>query len=66
MGLGTVSPGAQIEEIGDFNGDGIDDLRVRSNSGDLGTLCVVGDSTLEWHYYGSVGAEWVTSFAASV
>ena len=66
MGLGTLSPGTELEDIGDFNGDGVDDLRIRSSAGDLGTLCVVGESSLEWHYYGSVGAEWTTSLAASV
>ena len=62
MGLGSFS--GTVEQIADFDGDGIDDLRIRTAAGDLGAQLVKGADTLEWHYYGSVGAEWSTSLAA--
>ena len=55
---------AAIEQIADFDGDGIDDLRIRTAAGDLGALCVTDDFYTTWHYYGSVGSEWSTSLAA--
>ena len=58
--LGNVS----VEEIADFDADGVDDLRIRTAAGDLGAQLVKGADTLSWKYYGSVGAEWSTSLAA--
>ena len=63
MGLGDLGK-VTVEQIADFDGDGIDDLRIRTSAGDLGALLVHGDSNLEWKYYGSVGDEWSTSLAA--
>jgi len=63
FGLGDLGV-VTVEQIADFDGDGTDDLRVRTASGDLGALLVKGEDTLEWKYYGSVGAEWRTSLAA--
>ena len=58
--LGSVS----VEQIADFDGDGKDDLRNRTAAGDLGAQLVKAADTLQWRYYGSVGAEWSTSLAA--
>ena len=63
MGLGDFGDAA-VEQIADFNGDGTDDLRIRTTAGDLGAQLVMGADTLDWKYYGSVGAEWSTSLAA--
>jgi len=63
MGLGDL-PNVTVEQIADFDGDGKDDLRVRTTSGDLGSQLVKGADTLEWKYYGSVGDEWSTVLAA--
>ncbi len=62
MGLGQTA--GTVEQIGDFNGDGIDDLRIRTAAGDIGALLVCGEDSLDWKYYGSVGSEWSTSLAA--
>ena len=59
-GLGSVS----VEQIADFDADGVDDLRIRTAMGDLGSQLVKGADSLEWKYYGSVGSEWSTSLAA--
>ena len=63
FGLGDLGSVA-VEQIADFDGDGTDDLRVRTSAGDLGAQLVKGADTLEWRYYGSVGNEWSTSLAA--
>ena len=52
-----------IEQIADFNGDGIDDLRIRAGA-DIGVLYVNGADDTTWQYFKSVGTEWDTSFAA--
>ena len=63
FGLGDLGSVA-VEQIADFDGDGRDDLRIRTSAGDIGVQLVKGADTLEWHYYGSVGAEWTTRLAA--
>ena len=63
MGLGDLGS-IVVEQIADFDADGIDDLRIRTAAGDLGTQLVKGADTLHWKYYGSVGPEWSTSLAA--
>ncbi|MBR4662848.1 MAG: VCBS repeat-containing protein [Lentisphaeria bacterium] len=63
FGLGDLGD-VTVEQIADFNGDGKDDLRIRTAAGDLGAQLVMGADTLDWKYYGSVGAEWSTSLAA--
>ena len=63
MGLGDLGD-VTVEQISDFNSDGIDDLRIRTAAGDLGTQLVMGEDDLSWKYYGSVGSEWSTSLAA--
>ena len=63
MGLGDLGS-VTVEQIGDFDADGIADLRIRTADGDLGAQLVKGEDTLEWKYYGSVGPEWSTSLAA--
>ena len=63
FGIGDLGD-ATVEQIADFNGDGKDDLRIRTAAGDLGAQLVMGADTLDWHYYGSVGAEWSTGLAA--
>ena len=63
MGLGDLGD-VTVEQIADFDADGIDDLRIRTSAGDLGAQLVKGADTLEWKYYGSVGNEWSTSLAA--
>ena len=63
FGLGDFGD-VTVERIADFDGDGTDDLLVRTAAGDIGAQLVKGADTLEWKYYGSVGAEWSTSLAA--
>ena len=63
MGIGDLG-GVTVEQIADFDSDGIDDLRIRTATGDLGTQLVRGEDNLEWHYYGSLGDEWSTSLAS--
>jgi len=63
LGIGDLGDAA-VEQIADFNADGVDDLRIRTAGGDLGALLVMGEDSLDWHYYGSVGNEWNTSLAA--
>ena len=63
MGLGDFGDAA-VEQIADFNDDGKDDLRIRTAAGDLGAQLVMGEDTLDWKYYGSVGSEWSTALAA--
>ena len=53
-----------VEQIADFNDDGIDDLRIRSEYGDLGVIYVMGEDSTKWKYWGSVGDEWTTGFSA--
>ena len=53
-----------VEAIGDYNGDGIDDLRVR-NGNDLAAVMVYTDG-LEWKGFGSVPPDWKTSLAGTV
>ena len=63
MGLGDLGD-VTVEQIADFNGDGKDDLRIRTTAGDLGAQLVMGADELVWKYYGSVGSEWSTALAA--
>jgi autotransporter passenger strand-loop-strand repeat protein len=63
LGIGDLGDAA-VEQIADFDGDGVDDLRIRTAAGDLGALLVMGEDSLDWHYYGSVGEEWKTGLAA--
>ena len=63
FGIGDLGD-VTVEQIADFDGDGKDDLRIRTAAGDLGTQLVKGADTLDWKYYGSVGTEWSTSLAA--
>ena len=63
FGIGDLGD-VTVEQVSDFDGDGVDDLRVRTTAGDLGSLLVRGEDSLEWHYYGSVGDEWSTHLAA--
>ena len=63
MGLGDLGD-VTVEQIADFNGDGVDDLRIRTSAGDIGAQLVMAEDTLDWHYYGAVGAEWKTGLAA--
>ena len=62
-GLGDLG-NVTVEQIADFNGDGVDDLRIRTSAGDIGTNLVLGEDHLSWNYYGSVGSEWTTALAA--
>ena len=63
MGLGDIGSAA-VEQVGDFDADGKDDLRIRTAAGDIGAMIVDGADNLSWKYYGSVGREWSTSLAA--
>jgi len=63
MGLGDLGD-VTVEQIADFDGDGKDDLRIRTAAGDIGAQLVRAADILEWRYYGSVGSEWSTSLAA--
>ena len=61
--IGICNNKNSIEQISDFNGDGIDDIRIRTAKGDIGVLYVNGADDTEWQYLQSVGKEWDTSFA---
>ena len=63
MGFGDLG-GVTVEQIGDFDADGRDDLRIRTAAGDIGTMLVKGEDSLVWNYYGSVGSEWSSRLAA--
>ena len=63
MGLGDLGD-VTVEQIADFNGDGVDDLRICTSAGVIGAQLVMAEDTLDWHYYGAVGAEWKTGLAA--
>ena len=58
------SPEWDMISADDFNGDGVDDLRLRTDRGDIGVLLVNGEDSMTWNYYGSVGSEWNTALAA--
>ena len=47
-----------LEAIGDFDGDGFDDLRIRTKDGVIGALLVKGADRLVWQEYGCLGKEW--------
>ena len=47
---GDLAADASIEQIADFNKDGIDDIVVRTAAGDLGVLVVKGSESTEWNY----------------
>jgi hypothetical protein len=61
--MGICNNKNSIEQIADFNFDGTDDIRIRTDKGDIGVLYVKGADTTEWKYFQSVGKEWDTSFA---
>ena len=63
MGLGNIGNGAVVEQIADFNSDGVDDLRLRVDKA-IGVQLVNGKDDLSWNYFGSVGSEWNTALAA--
>ena len=71
-GAGQVLPGVagrclivkQLSDFWGYNGDGIDDLRVR-NGNDLAAVMVYTDG-LEWKGFGSVPSDWKTSLAGPV
>ena len=53
-----------VEQIADFDGDGTDDLRIRTSAGDVGAQLVRSSDAFDWRYCGSVGQEWSTRLAA--
>ena len=55
-----------IEQIGDFNGDGIDDVRLRVGTERVGYLAVSVDGQVSWQSLGNAGLgdEWNTKFSA--
>ncbi len=60
--IAAFDAGSQVVGLGDFNGDGISDMLVRSAAGDVG--CWLGgsdDLVSGWHYFQSLGAEWMIS-----
>ncbi|MBR2721141.1 MAG: AIDA repeat-containing protein, partial [Lentisphaeria bacterium] len=61
--IGLCNNKNTIEQIADYNADGIDDLRIRTDKGDIGVLYVNGADNTTWKYFQSVGTEWDTSFA---
>ena len=65
VGGAALAPGGDVtvEQIADFDGDGKDDLRIRTSAGDIGAQLVRAADTLDWRYYGSVGPEWSTNLA---
>ena len=56
--LYTIKSGMNMLGIGDFDGDGVTDYLLRSNSGDLGYI--TGDDNA-WHYIKGLGKEWKIS-----
>ncbi len=53
--LYTLKSNMNMLGIGDFDGDGVTDYLLRSNTGDLGY--VTGDDN-KWHYIKGLGTEW--------
>ncbi len=53
--LYTLKSNMNMLGIGDFDGDGVTDYLLRSNTGDLGY--VTGDDN-NWHYIKGLGTEW--------
>ena len=50
-----------IEDVADYSNDGVDDIRIRTASGDIGYLAVpVNGGLPTWKWLGSVGEEWIT------
>ena len=56
--LYSIKSGMNMLGIGDFDGDGVTDYLLRSNSGDLGYI--TGDDNA-WHYIKGLGKEWKIS-----
>ncbi len=49
-----------VEQLADFNADGLCDIVIRTSGGDIGAM-VAANGVYEWHYFGSAGSEWTTS-----
>ncbi|MBE6379035.1 MAG: hypothetical protein E7051_09515 [Lentisphaerae bacterium] len=62
MGLGRHA--GTVEQIADFNDDGIADIRLRLDDGSIGALTVAGTDDISWNNFGSVSSSWGTSLIA--
>ena len=51
---------AEVQAIADYNGDGTDDLLLRTAGGVVGAALITGADTVTWAEYGALGAEWST------
>ena len=49
-----------MQDIADFNGDGTDDLLLRTAGGVVGVALISGVDTPTWAEYGALGDEWST------
>ena len=57
--IDSFNSATTVGGLGDFNGDGADDVLLKKGNY-YGAWLVKGVDSLTWAYYGSVGAEWLT------
>ena len=58
FGIGEFA--AEVQDIADYNADGIDDLLLRTADGVVGAALINGADSVTWTDYGALGAEWST------
>ena len=56
FGIGEFN--AEVQDIADYNADGISDLLFRTASGVVGAALISGADATTWSEYGAVGPEW--------
>jgi len=53
-----IDANREILGLGDFNGDGVTDLLIKSQYGDVGAIYAGAESKTTWNYFSSLGSEW--------